>query len=244
MSNTLNTFLESLHSLSSPSLHPLSPTYLYVSYYKDRDPARQSEIDTCLRHNISHFAFKHIFIFNESDDNLSFLDFQNNITVLPVNTRLTFFDFFQFVNLMGTDQINVLINSDILIGKGFDTIHIDPSQIFCLSRHELHEDGSTSITVGGGSHDAWIWRGPIKGNIGNFYMGKMLCDGVLANQFAENGYQLKNPAKGLFIYHYHLTNVRNYGWYDSVKGRRRGILMSEHDHIFSKNDLYEDGCNV
>jgi hypothetical protein len=214
---------------------------LYVSYYNDSNPARQAELDRCLAHNQSNPLFRRIVIFDETSNLINF----NNVVVVPTASRMTFSDFFRYANENddNDDTIHVLINSDIIIGEGFEDIRLESDQAFCLSRHELRENGTSSIDIGGGSHDAWVWRGKIRDGMGEFYMGKMLCDGVLANQLADKGYCLKNPAKGLYVYHYHLTQLRNYGWHDAIRGRRRGITMTQHDHIFSLDDLYEDGWN-
>lgn len=223
---------------------------LYVSYYHDDNPVRQLELDACILHNMSLSIFRRVVIFNENGALRDDIDIDDHIVVVDTTARLCFSDFFQYANANNADKdtIHVLINSDILIGKGFDTISLEPDQIMCVSRHEKYEDGSTPIVIGGGSHDAWAWRGLIQcNNIGNFYMGSMCCDGVLADQLFVSGYHLKNPAKGLFIYHYHNSQIRS----DSnrlhvnyvIKGQRLGILMTEHDNIFSENDIYKDGRN-
>ena len=238
----MNEFLQRLF-LANSSLGGRN-MILYTSYYKD--DARQHELDTCLFYNLTNPIFRRIIVFNEAGElPQNARNVQNAEIVHSVATtnRLTFSDFFRYANEIDQDDIHVLINSDIIIGSGFHTIQLEHNQAMCVSRRELHEDGSSSIEIGGGSHDAWIWRGKMKEDIGNFYMGKMLCDGVLANQLVEAGYKLKNPAKGLPIYHYHLSQVRHYGWHDAIRGRRRGINMTDHDHIFSELDLYEDGWN-
>ena len=160
---------------------------LYTSYYKD--DARQHELDTCLFYNLANPVFRRVIVFNEAGELPRNVQNTDIVTNVPTTNRLTFSDFFRYANDIDQDDIHVLINSDIIIGSGFHTIQLEHNQAMCVSRRELHEDGSSSIEIGGGSHDAWIWRGKMKEGIGNFYMGKMLCDGVLANQLAEAGYQ-------------------------------------------------------
>jgi exopolysaccharide biosynthesis protein len=74
-------------------------------------------------------------------------------------------------------------------------------------------------------------------------MGKYLCDGVLANQLYNIGYLLKNPVYGLMVYHYHISNIRNYSGYDMIRGQRVGIKFSENNNIYRENDVYDDGFN-
>jgi hypothetical protein len=144
--------------------------------------------------------------------------------------------------------LNILINSDIIIGKGFEILNLNINNFICLSRYDIEKDGDIRINVGGGSHDCWIWRGYMLNNLyitGNFYMGKFLCDGVLANQMYNTGYLLKNPVYGLIIYHYHTSNVRNYSYNidDMIRGQRRGIKFSENNNLYIDSDVYDDGYN-
>lgn len=218
---------------------------LYFSYYYDTNPQRNQEIELCLRLNTKNQLFSKIFILNESKQKIPFLTPSERIKIVD-SQRLTFNGFFKFANQQTSDAetINILINTDIIIGQQFDQLKLNDHQVICLSRHDLTMDGKTKVNVRGGSHDCWIWRGQMKDNIGQFYMGKFLCDGVLANELHKNGYQLKNPMIDLKIYHLHLTNVRNYCWHDKVLGQRRGVKFSKNDHIFSPGDVYDDGYNA
>jgi|Laugresu1bdmlbsd_1035121.scaffolds.fasta_scaffold02634_2 hypothetical protein len=228
---------------------------LYFSYYKDKDDNRQKELDRCLEINMTNPLFQKVIIINENKNSDFIQDIINKhkintkIIVIDVDHRYKFYDFFNLSNtfISKTDDINVLINTDIIIGKGFSHLKLDDNKIICLTRHDITNENSVIITCGGGSHDCWIWKGKIKcDNVGDFYMGKYLCDGVLANQLHNKGYILKNPIYGLFTYHYHISNVRNYSIYnysDIIKGCRKGIYFSNNDNMFSKSLIYEDGCN-
>jgi hypothetical protein len=213
---------------------------LYFSYYIDRNAHRQEELDLCLQLNLLNPSFNHVFIFDESGT----LKSGNHVTVIPTHNRLTFNDFFRFANICsGSETLNVLINTDIVLGEGFSQLTLESGQAICLSRYEVGRDGSYSIRVGGGSHDCWIWRGQMNRDVGQFYMGKFLCDGVLAGQLVAAGYRLKNPVYGLKIYHLHLSEVRNYGNHDLIRGRRNGVRFSNNDGVFKGEDIYDDGCN-
>lgn len=228
---------------------------LYFSYYKDKDDNRQKELDRCLEINITNPLFQKVIIINENGDSDFIQNLVNKykintkIIVIDVDHRYKFYDFFNLSNtfISKTNDINVLINTDIIIGKGFSNLKLDDNKIICLTRYDITNENSVIITCGGGSHDCWIWRGKIKcDDVGDFYMGKYLCDGVLANQLHNKGYILKNPIYGLFTYHYHISNVRNYSIYnysDVIKGYRKGIYFSNNDNIFCKSLIYEDGYN-
>ena len=216
---------------------------LYCSYYKDKNPERQIEIDKCLELNIKNPCINNIIIINESDEDIKETD---RVKVIKTDKRYKFIDFFMISNKNTEENdINILINSDIIIGKGFENLELDINKFICLSRHDIESDGNIKINVGGG-HDCWIWRGYMLNNLyitGNFYMGKFLCDGVLANQLYSSDYLLKNPVYGLIIYHYHISNIRNYSYNDMIRGQRRGIIFSENDNIYNESDVYDDGYN-
>jgi len=229
---------------------------LYFSYYNDKNEIRQKELNICLETNISNPIFKKIVIVNENGDYNFIQDTINKyknqiktkILIIDSNYRYKFKDFFNLANtfISKKEEINILINTDIIVGKGFSNLKLSDDNFICLSRYEIENDNNINLAVGGGSHDCWIWKGYIKSeNIGDFYTGKYLCDGVLANQLYNKGYSLKNPVYGLFIYHYHLSNIRNYHIYtldDCVRGNRKGAFFSQNDNIFL-NSVYDDGYN-
>ena len=246
MSNSISNTLEMIERINTYNCSNKNYNInLYCSYYNDNNKERQKEIDRCLDMNIKNPCINRVIIINESDDDIKESD---KVKVIKQGDRYRFNDFFRFANEYTTyNDINILINSDIIIGKGFENLDLNMNHFICLSRHDIEHDGKIKVNVGGGSHDCWIWRGYIKrsnlNNLGNFYMGKFLCDGVLANDLYNIGYLLKNPVYGLMIYHYHISNIRNYSWNDIIKGQRRGIEFSENDNIYMESDIYDDGFN-
>lgn len=230
---------------------------LYFSYYTDKNKERQQEIDKCLEINLSNPLFNKIIIIDESENSniiKTLIDkYEIKIPIFIINTknRYKFCDYFNISNTYFTKEsdINILINSDIILSRGFNEINLSENQMICLSRYNINKNNTISMDVGGGSHDCWIWKGKIKGgddkSIGNFYTGKFLCDGVLANQLYNKGYLLKNPCKGLIIYHYHVSEIRHYLNFkegDYVDGLRMGIKFSNNNNKFCNGDLYYDGC--
>ena len=217
--------------------------HLFVSYYPCGNPQRNQELELCLRLNTQNQLFTKIFIINEADPVPSFVPQSDRIMVLN-KQRLTFSGFFAIANRYTDEEtINILINSDIVIGENFDHLVFGLRQAMCLSRYEIDGEGRTRVVVGGGSHDCWIWRGEISETMGRFYMGKFLCDGVLAHEFYINGYMLKNAMRDLKVYHVHLTNYRTYSTVDRVGGYRKGIRFSSNNGVFALDDVYYDGWN-
>lgn len=242
ISNTLQ-IIEEINNINcSNKKHNIN---VYFSYYKDKNKERQIEIDKCLELNIKNPSINRVIIINESDEEIKNKEIKDKVTVIKSDHRYKFIDFFKTSNVLSSDNdLNILINSDIIIGKGFETLELDNNNFICLSRHDIDKNGNISIDVGGGSHDCWVWKGLIKEDIGgDFYMGKFLCDGVLANDVYNKGYLLKNPVYGLMIYHYHISNIRNYSWNDLIKGQRRGVTFSYNDNVYNQSDIYNDGYN-
>jgi len=216
---------------------------LYIPYYRDKNFARNEELRLCLTLNTQNKLFKHIFIMNENMPEPDFIVKSDQISIVNCG-RLTFQGIFKYAcELSNKETTKMLINTDIVIGENFDQLTLTDKQFICLSRYDIMSDGQCKINVGGGSHDCWIWKDNIKSDIGQFYMGKFLCDGVLTNELYGNHFQLKNPVYDLKIYHIHLTNVRNYSYYDKIRGQRVGIEFSKNDGIFTDRDLYNDGYN-
>lgn len=223
--------------------HSTQNIHLYIPHYRDKNVDRNRENEMCIRLNVSNKLFNKIYILSECDQELNFIEKSDRVIIIR-SSRPKFIDIFQYSNTQTDDQtINILINTDIVVGESFDSIYLNRNQMICLSRYDVMSDCSYKVNVGGGSHDCWIWKGKIKGLVGDFYMGKMLCDGVLANQLAYSNYVLKNPVYDMKIYHVHLTNIRNYDWSDMIHGHRAGINFSKNDGQFSGVDLYWDGAN-
>jgi len=239
--------IEAIYSSKIESYREPKPMNLYFSYYHDSNEERRNEIQLAIRLNAKNKLFQHLYIINETNIPLDFIEESESIHIVHEPTRFRFSDFFRFSNEQtkgNTDTINVLINSDIIVGEMFDQLTLESNQVLCLTRHEIMDEYQASIVHGGGTCDAWIWKGVMMETLGDFYMGKFFCDGRIANQFCENGFLLKNPALDLKIYHLHISNVRNYNPYhqqDCVMGNRTGVKITHWDGIFSKEDIYHDG---
>jgi hypothetical protein len=214
---------------------------LFFNYYRDQNEDRQKEIDFCLELNCTNKLFRNIYIVTDIQD---FETSYQNVKIIYSQDRPKFCDFFKLSNqYTENDSINILINTDVVIGDNFDKINLDDNQVYCLSRKDRKENGEFIDCVGGGSHDCWIWKGKINENAGNFYLGKYFCDGVLANNFKDLGIGLKNPSKDLIVYHIHFSNIRHWHFGDRIPGHRTGLHPSLLEQPFNMNDIYCDGYN-
>jgi hypothetical protein len=217
---------------------------IIIPYYHDKNTDRMKEIDLALKLNTMNKLFSRIVIINETNEKINIIDeTDKRIVVVNVDKRYTFNDFFLYSNQHTSDDtINILINTDIVIGEQFDSIVLTDKQSICLSRYEILDENKYGVVIGGGSHDCWMWKGKIVDTIGNFQMGKQHCDGILANELHVNGYILKNPVYDVKIYHLHISAVRNYTFQnDMIYGQRRGVTFTKNDNVFTLNDTYNDG---
>jgi hypothetical protein len=217
---------------------------LLVSYYIDKYDSRKKEIDLCTKLNCLNKLFNKIIIINETLNDIEFLDKKDSrIIIINNSNRLTFKNFFNYSNqYTDVDTINILINSDIIIGENFNkiknqTINMD-NKFFFLSRYEVKENFEININNDYGSFDTWVWKGIINSNIGDYSMGSSCCDVKLAYDFYENKYLLKNPSIDLKTYHIHLSNIRNYSIFSTFNGKMLKIKHSELNNIFSENDYH------
>jgi hypothetical protein len=221
---------------------------LYMSYYHDNNDDRRKELQLAIKLNSENRLFKKFVVVSEVETPLDFIEESERIIIIHKKDRCTFNDFFRVSNeqISGdTDTINILINTDIVIGENFDKISLEEKQALCLTRYEIMEEENTyKIEVGAGSCDTWVWKGYIPDIKEDFFMGKYFCDGRIAFELKSNNYTLKNPSLDLKTYHLHISNVRNYDYtqsFDRIAGNRIGAKITNNDNIFLIDDMYNDG---
>lgn len=183
---------------------------LFVSYYIDKNPIRQKEIDFCMWHFLNNKAIDKIYVLYDNDEH----KISNNpkITWVFSETR-TYARFFDLINeVSGPNDINILTNSDIhMHERAIEKIanNLTHDCCFCLTRHEygrlFHE------SIGRGSQDTWCFKGRIKKvEDAGFNLGTYGCDGRIAYLLTQAGYKTLNPCLEIFINHIHMSNHRTW----------------------------------
>lgn len=177
---------------------------LITSYFIDKNPERQKEIDECFRRNIEGKLFDSIHIL--ADDLIK--PFNGSIFHY-IHSRPTFDAFFHFAK---PNCWNVICNSDIYFDQTIKLIESrNTNEFIALSRYDIQNDGSAKLLNQRDAQDVWAFYGlPNKRLIAPFYQGIPGCDNALAAIADKAGYALTNPALTIKAYHLHLTNVRNY----------------------------------
>ena len=201
---------------------------LIINYYNDLNPDRSAEIDLCLKLNCINKLFNRIIIINETMKDIDFIDKSDRIIIINKPKRLTFNEIFNISNDYCLENtINILINSDIVIGEKFDNIKLEYAEwVFVLSRYNILDNGTINFCNDPGSFDTWIWEGKLKHNIGNYLMGKPNCDVLLANELSRY-YKIKNPSNDLKTYHVHNTNIRNYNISEKIDGKYLKVKITD-----------------
>lgn len=192
---------------------------LFQSYFIDSDPARQQELDTCLKKNIFNPLITKIYLIIEGDLSEAIVRdlIAVDITKLVLIRRPGIPTYKDFFNLIAErepeeDSINIISNLDIYFNETLSRLHvISETDVYCLSRWEEKEDGSIQQLRRNDSQDAWIFRGKIYDQEMDcdFCMGIPGCDNRIAWEFDQT-YKVSNPSNSIQSIHLHLTNKRNY----------------------------------
>jgi hypothetical protein len=137
------------------------------------------------------------------------------------NQRLTINQAFPYANNFITHGYTVLINLDIFFDRSLLILKhrplLDKNTILYLSRYEV----DPSITTLGlqcsekhyvGSHDALIFRTPLKDNLIKkfpFEIGTWHIEVKIIYEFLQDNYIVRNPCKSIRIWHLHSSQIRH-----------------------------------
>jgi hypothetical protein len=186
---------------------------LFTSFYRDKNPVRQKELELCMKMNIQNGAIDKIFVLCEGDPKSFAYLSHPKITAIE-SPRPTYQTFFEFANSVSTeDDIVVIANTDIFFDKSLLLCEkMKSNECFALSRYHYHKDGKIKLHNERFSQDTWIFKGKIKPiNFCAFYMGIRGCDNRIAYEIRIADYIITNPALSIISVHYHISESRNYG---------------------------------
>ena len=203
---------------------------LITSYYKTQDAERQKEIDECLIINNKNPLIKNIYLLNDKEYTLDFLDNKNKIRqfIIIKNKKLLFQDAIEFINSYCYKDLVILSNSDIYFDETLKHVkeeHIE-NKVYSLLRYNIDNEGKRDIfrhfdEPRSDSQDAWIFKSPlnIDLNMLTFSFGTLGCDNMFASIIHDFGYTLENPSYTITINHLHNIEERNYTCDDRVHGK-------------------------
>lgn len=187
---------------------------LFTSYYKDKSEVRQQELELCIQMNILNENIDKIYIFLEGNKKDFPILIHDKIIIVETK-RPTYKMFFDFINqTVSDDHISMIANTDIFFDETINLLDEIEMKNTCvaLSRWHYHKDHSIALHNEKFSQDVWIFKGKIKPiTFCSFFLGIRGCDNRIAYEINKAGYKLINPAKTIKSFHYHLSDLHNYG---------------------------------
>jgi len=192
---------------------------LLTGSYYEADAHRRGELMECLRRNVENERLHEIHLFAEDPVSPGTSPLKpplpsEKIRMVSHGRRVTFQSLFHYANRNRAGERVIIANADIYFDDtlklldGYDL----SSQLLCLSRWDVHADGSVHFFEQPASHDAWIFQPPIPEFPCEFYLGLLGCDGRLAWEAENSGLRTLNPSRSLRANHLHLSQVRRYKW--------------------------------
>lgn len=186
---------------------------LFTSFYQDRNPVRQKELELCIIMNVQNQYIDKMYIFLEgSRDDFKVLHHEKIVVI--ESARPTYRMFFDKANEVCTENdYPILANTDIFFDdtiRLLDKVNMN-SKCLALSRYHYHSNGNIVLHNERFSQDVWIFKGKIKPvHYCDFFMGIRGCDNRIAYEIQQAGYLMQNPAKTIRTIHYHISESRNY----------------------------------
>lgn len=200
---------------------------LFLQFYIDKSPARQKEIEKCLKLNVNNPNIGKIFLLNEKIYSLKELGGIESPKLVQVNIekRLTYTDFFKYARENEITGYLILVNSDIFFDLAitnllYSDIHAS-KKMFALLRYEYINKKAKIFGPRYDSQDTWIFHSNYlltqkQEKMFNFQLGKPGCDNKMVYLMYLLGYEVINDPEFIRSFHLHTSNVRNYTRDDAV----------------------------
>lgn len=191
---------------------------LFSSYYDCGDPARQEELDACLKHNIENTCIDQLMLF--IDDGAEPPVSADKLTIIHLDKRPTYLDWIEHSEALELHGTTLLANSDIYFDRSILRTHEAlqrPRTFLALSRWEDRPETDTPHLHPNPhwSQDVWGYRcnqaidDNLRTRLG-FPMGVPRCDNKIAYLFSIYGWSVSNPCRELKSFHVHATEYRTY----------------------------------
>lgn len=184
---------------------------VFVENFTSSNATRANEIATCISKNKDN---QHI-----------------NYTILNSESRLTYQNIFDIINIKtDSNDINVVANLDIVFDDSILLLNkLEYMQFAALSRYEMRSDGTYYIDELKAKYtqDVWAWKGKISLINIDFPLGVYGCDNRLAYEALQAGYNVINPSYSVYVYHYHMSNIRADDYYlNKIEGPQYFVFPS------------------
>lgn len=176
---------------------------------------RNNELLEALLHNINCKFISNIYLYVDDEEALNKIKSLNSkkINIISVGKQPLYSDLFNFAIDNLKDKICMISNSDIYLHEyDIDCFIRLSDNIFALTRYE-HDLSCPLIDQRIGSHDAFIFKSPLKKDFLkklNHIQNLAGSDDSVINNLVDNGYKLHNPCYQIKIVHLHKSEVRTY----------------------------------
>jgi hypothetical protein len=204
---------------------------LLVGLYLDPDADRMREFLTCIERNVANRAIAEVHVFVEQEVEPSQLVScypqlaAPKIRLNVIGRRQTYRDLFAYANQELAGRRVIIANADIFFDHTLSRLdeYDLTGSLLCLSRCDIHADGSWGLFEFESSQDAWIFDAPIRDFDCDFHLGVLGCDNRLAWEAEQAGLVLSNPSRSIRAHHLHVTRIRRYTSEQRVYGATRGV---------------------
>lgn len=213
------------------------PVILLTGHYQDPDARRAEELRECVRRNAQNRSITGMWVFVEDGTHPAEVTaavagpHREKVHVVKHGRRLTFDEPFSFAARFPGPRRFVIANADIFFDASLRRLaRVDlTNRLLCLSRWDVHPDGSAVLFDHPASQDAWIFETPLTPFECGFHLGLPGCDNRLAWEAARAGIELSNPSRSIRAHHLHLTPVHHYAERDRLPGPTRKLAAGHLD---------------
>jgi hypothetical protein len=168
---------------------------------------RNHEFKQCIEKNCDLDDIEEYVIFFEdfhsellNEEKFNYLT-NNKIQIFNISKRPTYKEFIDFSNNNYPNKNICIMNADVHFDKTISELkNIDLTNCFyCITRiHCILKNHQNP-----GSHDAWIFKTPLKKFDNDILMGVLGCDSYLAQKAIDCGLIVKNPCLSINLFHIH-----------------------------------------
>lgn len=207
---------------------------LMVGFYRDPDPNRMRELLTCLERNLNNALIDevHVLVEDRRPGRKYYLVEEHPVLAHPKvrlvdhKRRTSYKDFFDRANQKLAGRRVIIANADIYFDESLAHLNVVPldGKLLCLSRWDVHADGTSHLFAHTYSQDAWIFQAPIRPFKNDLLIGTPRCDNRIAWEARRAGLAVSNPSRTIRAHHLHLSGVRNYTVKQELRGDGLGIV--------------------
>lgn len=193
---------------------------LFINLYKDKNPARQEELDRCLSANLRNPLIERIYCIIDEEYNVP-NNADKKLVFWLYRRRPSYKHFFAVINDYSEEhEVNCIANSDIYFDEeGIKLIegNILKDECYALTRWDVLKDGSIKHFNRADSQDVWGFKGKVRHIPScHIHLGTPGCDNAIAHRLENAGYKILNPSKDIRTFHLHNSGIRNYTSKDRV----------------------------